>query len=1179
MGQGAFGQLEIFDLSPSKTKRFTNLSAAGGVGTNNQGISQIFEYHQNVKCPTPIITEGWIQQALPFEINIQFNNPYTDDVRFSINGQPIQDWQRCGTSIDGINYFGPLHPGDTVSLDGFAQCAVSGKCSTWVAQVFYASGSSSYANVFSGGSNAYFQNTGFGSQSPMWHPNGSFGVTEDTSSKSFILGTYLETTTGNSYIGYEESFANLGIPGDFGTPLVEGAGFLNHFKPAKTYDSILSSPTVFDYRAIILQDELLDPALMMESGLRTYDHAWLSYNVSSGFPTQVVSAYAIALFQGITGSGIKFGNQGSELIGNDPQIISGFCQQVSAVIANTGSGCQDPDLPGSFDYCVTGSGQQTLQDALSGISGLMQALGQNVIITLPDVEDFKLSDVAGSYELYTGAIAYNTPSTGDTICFENYVFKDGNTYTGEYSGIFGSVPYWPDINFCLEYPQDYNSIDSLVSALNAKLNIPHEVWYPFDCTFNQLSGYYENTPIMEFTKLDSNTIGFNSILVGAAGNHKWTFTHSGVEEVVGINYLLPGTMIFQGSIDNENWVQLQRTDNIDWSQLGLTSGITNYDYFTSGGHDPSQNPNQTKSGNDTTVSGILKQDIGTLTGSGTTKCGTPFSTTFNLYVPILPTGCTPPSGDQDGGDDGNDNPGPPPADPDQPGSVGWSAYRTGFKFDNEYPYNYYRLILDDLSALPWENQNALSGAFAISNINLYGRVPGDQYVSTGACMIGANYEVQIQSETTGRIQGTVTQHADALTSGLAVWKNYVVEGIPNGNGQVIFQKETGHATEPFKALLNLTLTGVGLATAQTGGFYLYDQVSQSLYPPPIIEGVVTGCGTISGGPYLIVGTPGSPYEIGGPELDSIVSGLSEYVVQTYTFPVTGYIPNVMVPQYNVPAFGYMAGTLTGTAGPADSGYYTFNELIQGVPSSVYSYAVDSYVNASALMIYNNSIASGDKVYINGNSVTYTTDSSKGQPSYFHNLSELLGIINNNPTQFQVTASMYGSNVVELDSLVSGVSGNAITLSNKGTNPPTFNNPTLFGGVTTYQQLSGTSIFQGIAGGRVAAVEHFTNVPASGIGSGYLNYASQIKSFTGTWDLHTGTYYGGSENYEANGWLEGFIFRRPNTAPTILMGTQGSFNVTVNYMGNASASVPDIATLRISGVNFPAYLEFNITGSQ
>ena len=1174
-GGGAYGLLEVFDLNPSRTKRMAAMSVQGGDGgAGAGGVSSQFTYQKNVPCLTPVYSALTVTQPTPVGMEISFSDYYTDDVRISINGTAIQDWQRCGNQVGNVAYVGPIEPGDVVKVDFFAQCAVSGKTSDWTATVGYLSGGSIYYDTYNMPplTDNYFQNTGYSTLSPMWHAHGQFTIKSSTDAAAWSgaaggLLTILQTATGNFIVNDEDVKA-----------VASGVSTLHHFRPDYDYESMSLSRSPLNYKMLLQQEETYTDALQMATGLKTFEHAWLSYDVTSGgFPTQVLQGYAIALIDSLTGNSIKYNDGGSELLGNDPQFTSGFCQQVGAIVDNTGSGCQDPDdLPDSLKYCLTGSGQQEIQDARSGILEIMKSFGQDVKITLPDIEDFDSSQVTGSYYQYTGAIAYNQPESGDSICFTQYVFADGKDYSGEYSGTFGHVPPYPSVDFCLNYPKDYHDIYSLAAALNTRLSGNHQVWYEFPCTFNQYDGYYENTGIMEFTVADSNTITFKSILVGQAGKHDWQFNYTGHHEITEISYLLPSTILMQGSFDNESWTTLQSCYDIDWTQITPTTGTTTFQHFLSGGHtsDPDQQTQKSGVG----VAGVIAVQLGTLTGSGTTKCGTNFTTTFDLEVPIDPTGCPEPEDDDKDDKDNDPDPNAQGQNPNDPGIVSYTQLKTGWKFENDTPYNYYRIFLDEFSVAPDGDVDYVSGFFAIQNINLFGTASGDKFLTSDVCLIDADYTVKIESQTTGFLTGMLTGYADAKTSGAVVWDRTLVTGVPNGDGHVKFQVESGYATEPFQALVSASVTGHGMVFDQTGGFYIYDSGDHVLLPPPIISGEVTGCGMITGGPYLIVGNSGTqtPYFTGSADLERIVGSLYEYVVQSYTFPVTGYIPDVPVPGYNIPAFGYLDGTLTNIVTPQNSGYYQFNTGMYGVPSIVYSNVVSGYENFAGTISFPDpsAISGGDRIVINGRPLIYSTGDKIG-PTYYSGIDSFVNLINSDSSGYGVVASLNHSHIaptlISLDASVSGDAGN-IGVSWQGINPPTYQLDQ--SGVTYYQTLdNAVSVFQGNINQSVAAVSYFQNAPTNGIVSGYLNYISQIRNFSDVWSLRTGL-----DSYLASGWLtSGYIYERPNSLPTVIFNSPGSLNMTVGYNSSAAVTTPDVVTLRISGVNFPEYIEFNITG--
>lgn len=111
-------------------------------------------------------------------------------------------------------------------------------------------------------------------------------------------------------------------------------------------------------------------------------------------------------------------------------------------------------------------------------------------------------------ELYfttlSGYLLYNNWTTGEQIIWNLYNFD----YTGTYrKWHLNNNPPYPSTGFVLTYPYDWNSIDSLVSGLNKRLNNPisYPVWYPYPCTSGEFSGLFINGPLMRFWKNTGTT--------------------------------------------------------------------------------------------------------------------------------------------------------------------------------------------------------------------------------------------------------------------------------------------------------------------------------------------------------------------------------------------------------------------------------------------------------------------------------------------------------------------------------------------------------------------------------------------------------------------------------------------------------------------------------------------------
>jgi hypothetical protein len=111
-------------------------------------------------------------------------------------------------------------------------------------------------------------------------------------------------------------------------------------------------------------------------------------------------------------------------------------------------------------------------------------------------------------ELYfttlSGYILYNNWITGEQIIWDLYNFDYPKTYRTWH---LNNNPPYPSTGFIMTYPFDWDSMDSLISGLNKRLNSPisYPVWYPYPCTSGEISGVFIEGPLMRFWKNTGTT--------------------------------------------------------------------------------------------------------------------------------------------------------------------------------------------------------------------------------------------------------------------------------------------------------------------------------------------------------------------------------------------------------------------------------------------------------------------------------------------------------------------------------------------------------------------------------------------------------------------------------------------------------------------------------------------------
>lgn len=906
--------------------------------------------------------------------------------------------------------------------------------------------------------------------------------------------------------------------------------------------------------------------------------AWVSYNCSSGMLSQKAIGYSISVLNqssGITGDYTSKQFSGSNLTYSG-YIQSGYCTLLSLLLASTGSFCLSPPPhtdeagnPTPVQICLPSglnSGQivadiaQIVQQYAAQKSLQGQQQGQN---TTNEIDN---NSVALSYQNFSGNIIFNKPISGDYITFDAYNILGG--YTGAYESIFNNPPPYNDVGLKWSFGIDYTGIDSLVSKINTDLyTTSYWLWMNYPCLTNSSSGYFEFGPLLKAVKLDSNTIGIQSTRFDSAGNYSINLFNANRSTTTALNvvkYMVPGSVKFQASNDNTNWVTLDAHNNIDWTKIlpaysKITSGINISDVSGAQNFIPNQNIGPEIKVTGGPVINVLYSAV----ASGIDTCGNPFSQQIDFYQ--LPSGVGSCTGATPTGGDNNINVGTF-GGAFLSGDIVKSDYlKTGWKFFNNTGYNFYRLYFSQFqsNSQGWTSQYA--NEFEIDNINIYGIVTG-YYANTGnMCLIGANYSNQIQGITTGYITGTAGGYASAATSGIFDFDNVLFTGVPNGNGSTRFQKASGKAVGPFTGILNQELIGTGFYTEQIGG-YFYDVATQSIIFSEPVSGYINGSGNLSGGPYNVI----SPIFI-----QTGVTGVQR-VISSQNVIVSGSVPNFLFTQINVPSFSYVTGVITGLV-TGNSGSLLFQSDIALVPSFAYSYDISSTTQAVGILQLN--IPSlGDQIRINNIPITYQTGSGFFPPAYFSDINSLNNTINTYSGAFQVTSSITNPVNLFLTAIPLGASGNSIPVqsfpASGGTGCPTFYSGQLFNGQTFYYTLTPEGAYVGHVNQTLYATGFYTGI-GTGTMSGIIKNLLFVRHFSGVWDIRTGNL-----DYCDNGWItgdntyttNGFI-PNPNYS-----GDLNAIPITIIYRNSPLVNSIDIATLSITGADFPSGVNLLLSGA-
>jgi len=892
---------------------------------------------------------------------------------------------------------------------------------------------------------------------------------------------------------------------------------------------------------------LYDYEYNLESGLYSPNQAWVEYNMTGAMNTKQVFAYSISILSSLSGE-VLVTNLPPSLSWN-PSYQSGYCSVLSLTVGSSGH-CQSlPAQDGPEQQCVSGNPvtQAQLDAAISGV--IVQTLNEfkgegDNYASVPN--DLTNTTVSSPYYIYTGLLTLNNIVSGDQLCISSYNYD----YSGTYQETFNSPAPYPELNVCIPLTGNASGI---ASAINSQLFLQnYQIWYNYPCTYNQLSGYFENGPLLKATVLNSNEILLTSLRLNDAGNFGMnliTGTHPNISGEI-YQYLLPTIVQLQG-LKSGLWTILDTETGIQWTSLQPTLILTNPPAPIQSGIPPVAPPPVGPTG--IGVSGAQAMSlIYSLTITGLDKCNNPIKSDVDFYQTTVGTSC------QQTGDNGSGvaqqilNSIVSGLTP-QPPTVQGSFLQTGWAISNTQSYDAYKVVLSGFQAPPQGTLPVFQNQFSIANINLYGAISGYEMYSGQMCLIGANYTASIQGLTTGIISGTVSGYASAATSGVFNYDNMLVTGNPGSN--VIFHNATGTPTTPFTGLLMGAVTGTGYYFEEIGG-YFYDTGRQGIFFTEPVSGFITGTGFLSGGPYNIVDSG---------FLQTGVTG-SQFVVDYYLLNVSGYVPNVTLPFSGEQGFGYLSGTISALV---TSGTTSIQMYVTGVPNVAYYGSPTGFRNATALLNYNN--PSGlDVIVINTIPIWYAPNSYFQAPSFYSGVSGLANIINTNPQLFSVSASILNTGQILLTSLISGSSGNLITLDSQGSaTQPSFTTSGLVSGKDYYAKMTPTGVYSGFLNTILSASGFYV---AEGYGeiTGFVDILYFIRSFTGLWNLTTG-----GLNFLNSGFYSGNTYQ---SSPVTFTNTPGYFSMNISYNNSPQYYSNDLALLTITGNNFGTGVQLIVSGA-
>ncbi len=507
------------------------------------------------------------------------------------------------------------------------------------------------------------------------------------------------------------------------------------------------------------------------------------------------------------------------------------------------------------------------------------------------------------------------------------------------------------------------------------------------------------------------------------------------------------------------------------------------------------------------------------------------------------------------------------------------SFRTGFIFDNEKPYRYYRLFYSGFS-VPSAEEGFLSqsGITIFDEINLYGptKYQFDLSGSQEITLYDATYSGNLQVPVFGNVTGI---HTGSSFSGvLPVNENKT--GIITSD--LFYNGEQVYATDFFGNYVT-NLTGIGEASGTITGLF-YNTETSRLYNKIEVQKTVTGYENVK-------------VEVN--QIDDIFSILGstdeEILVDIEASARFTGLGNVKAFQSGINSFTTVSGSETGFINDGSGSYdfyrsqsFVFGEklLLQNgyklltedsgnlnlealEIARIFNSTPSGYINSQVTLNYNNPIIN-DRIIIDNNA--FVRDTGNQLPNLFKDITGLSNVINSG--EFGFIASISDSSTLQIYTNALGDLGNLITVSSIGSSgKPTFQSNTFTGGQNLYQPLSGYGTFSGSSSETINNTGIY-EVDYTGEISGIINIYTGNKYFTDTWGLHSGRY---NKDYSfKSGIPSGVITSIYEDGYNYLGIYPSQFNLFVDYVPSDlidyddTSNEADVAELIVTGINLTGY---------
>jgi len=912
----------------------------------------------------------------------------------------------------------------------------------------------------------------------------------------------------------------------------------------------------------------------------TNSGAWIQFNVS-GEERKNLFAYTVEMVSRVEGSGAQpdFTGQdykASEIIAYSSAVKNGSCKNISVLLAGTGKTCgyemldngqtEDERASSDFDTCLEEAVQsgaseyisQQLAVAIDQITGI----GFDITETSPVVS---VDDNEFSYSVNQALLKFNYPYSGDSITVNPYSYD----VTGFYQARYGVNPPYSPQNITLSYPSDYTDIDSFITAFNAALSVTGQYLWNRDAEaicekLSLSSGYFESGALMRAYKSGSDHVVLESLRAGSVGSYQISLFESsrpttGTTKADITKYLLPSSIIFQGSTDGLTWNQVG-SSSINWKDayeleasvplFSLTGSLQDSVFEASEGSLPETPDADPISGT------VYPKIIFNTRISGRSRCGDYFERDVYFYQAQSPYTCLDMSDliKIEGYPEMLGSSVTPSRAEDYSESLTVKVLRTGFKYTATGDYNFYRLYFSGLSSHDRGQASRIDSSIWVPRISLFGVESGALHLSGEECILGSDYTGRIEGWATGLLTGTLSGTANA--SGELVFSDRAITGNP---GPVLFSHTSGSPSGAFTGLVSATVSGTGFYTESVLGYY-YNTGTQSIYNYVDISGYITGSGNLAGGPFYLV------RDSYVPTIGALTQDVSGYGYGYFT----GTIPSFTYSASDVPSFLDVSGTVTGVVSGANSGYYAISSGISIIPTgTVYSEVLSGTREARAVLTYG-SPQEGDTVYVNGIPLVYSTGANNRPPLYYFGQTGFVSGLNSNAS-FGATGAVSGGFLV-LTSTSLGESGNSVTLSYSGSASNVSGGSSLSGGQNIYYELQANQPFTGELESGIYAVQYFAT-GGSGYLTGNVKQLDFVRNFTGLWNIYTGDI-----GYRESGKISGNKYQNSGFETlSYFSGRPDYIPLTITYRNSPYVSSVDLVRLTVTGYDSNTGLSVIISG--